>query len=245
MVTPRLPSQARWEDRGQLAPGPNRRRPLRFHAVGDGAGSRESGAAHGGASPVDAAPWGLLTGSSAPAVPDPPAQRAGHCGGRASAAMCPSAPQRRGATRVCRASGAAGEAAPRPYTGRAVLSGAAQSGHGWAVQPRPVGVRRCLTSRPVRADPCRWGCVGRGAQKRDGGAACRAACSRASGAAGEAAPRPYTGRAVLSGAAQSGHGWAVQPRPVGVRRCLTRRWCAEGSERAGGRNGLVAARGLG
>jgi hypothetical protein len=244
MVTPRLPSQARWEDRGQLAPGPNRRRPRRFHAVGDGAGSRESWAAHGVASPVDAAPWGPLTGSSAPAVPDPPAQRAGHCGGRASAAMCPSAPQR-GAPRGCAApSGAAGEAAPRPYTGGSARRQCNRYLPRWGRIARPVGVRLRLTRRP--RGPVNPTVIGPSPWSRDSRRdVCRRAFRRARGAAGEAAPRPYTGRAVLSGAAQSGHGWAVQPRPVGVRRCLTRRWCAEGSERAGGRNGLVAARGLG
>jgi len=241
MVTPRLPSQARWEDRGQLAPGPNRRRPLRFHAVGDGAGSRESGAAHGGASPVDAAPWGSLTGSSAPAVPGPQ----GRSLRRES--ECRHVPERTaawGATRVCRASGAAGEAAPRPYTGRAVLSGAAQSGHGWAVQPRPVGVRRCLTRRPrgpvivagERVPPCARAhrSVGRHAGVPRLWRGGRGSASPLQGVGG-ASPVQRVSPAVAY----------PRPRPVGVRRCLTRRWCAEGSESAGGRNGLVAARGLG
>ena len=51
---------------------------------------------------------------------------------------------------VCRAPGAAGEAAPRPYNVGNTIPGRTHGITGTR-DPRPVGVRRCLTRRPARA----------------------------------------------------------------------------------------------
>ena len=92
-----------------------------------------------------------------------PARRAGHCGGRASAAMCPSAPQR-GAPRGCAAPLARRARQRLAPTRWAELPGRVPAGQGSAERPILSGGRRCLTPRPATAgkpDRGRSSCRGR------------------------------------------------------------------------------------
>jgi hypothetical protein len=87
------------------------------------------------------------------AVPDPPAREGRQIttvAGRPWWCRCDG--DRGIGDRRCRACGAAGEATPRPYKGCVASARSGACRHGWAVrEPRAVGVRRCLTRRPVRA----------------------------------------------------------------------------------------------
>ena len=107
--------------------------------------------------------------------------------------------------------GAAGEAAPRPYMVRRFGAAGTDGRHRPGARPHPVGVRRCLTRRPGRADPCRWGCVGRGAQKRGGGAACHAGCAAPAARRARQRLAPTQMGRHVAGATDTCHGGAVSP----------------------------------
>jgi len=144
---------------------------------------------------------------------------------------------------MCRAAGAAGEAAPRPYTDGSARRRCDRYLQRWGRIPRPVGVRRCLTRRP--RGPAIPRCADRPGtgeivyvvdtrhanlpHRRRGG---QGGTSPLHGVGGGSAvdPRPASvgGTAPSCRGQAHARGWLwisvfVQPPCVGVRRCLTRR----------------------
>ena len=149
---------------------------------------------------------------------------------------------------MCRAAGAAGEAAPRPYTDGSARRRCDRYLQRWGRIPRPVGVRRCLTRRP--RGPAIPRCADRPGtgeivyvvdtrhanlpHRRRGG---QGGTSPLHGVGGGSAvdPRPASvgGTAPSCRGQAHARGWLwisvfVQPPCVGVRRCLTRRPAAAG-----------------
>jgi hypothetical protein len=86
------------------------------------------------------------------APPDPPAQEGRQYRRRAIVPVpVTSCTWSMHATAICRARGAAGEAAPRPYMVRRFGAAGTDGRHRPGARPHPVGVRLRLTRRPDRA----------------------------------------------------------------------------------------------
>ena len=104
--------------------------------------------------------------------------------------------------------------------------------------PRPVGVRRCLTRRPAGAgNACQW--VSRCGDDHGGGGRPRSiAAPSGAGGRGSASPLHPVARSIPGGAHR--HHRDARPRPVGVRRCLTRRPGRAGNDTADARRRSVA-----